>query len=130
MSGKVKCIRGSKERAEEVRRWLKDHGATNADSCNCDDKDLIYFVKPNGIVDILMNPDREYLFDVEELPRWRAEIGATYFYINEKLRLDVETEEHHKYDDELYSCGNYFKSSEEAGKYRDEIIKVLKERNL
>lgn len=83
MSEKIKAVRGNEKRCEEVVTWLEEHGANNARSRvegNC--KDKMYFVDPNGdaqCVDVKF----KYLFDVEELPRWRAEKGKTYYHVTD-----------------------------------------------
>jgi hypothetical protein len=47
-------------------------------------------------------------------PRWRADIGTAYYYINAfgDVTFVAESEDH--YDNKKFNIGNYFKTEEEA----------------
>lgn len=126
MSEKIKAVRGNKERAEEVKKWLINHGATYLEKLGCNNEDYIYFVNPNGEVDYLMN--YEYLFDVEELPLWRAKCDEEYWYIDDDIEVRCTTEELSRKDDARYVGRNYFKTEGEAEEYCSKIEKLLEER--
>ena len=62
--------------------------------------------------------------------RWRAEKDNKYYYINEKGEILKDYDNKCYMDEELYNFGNYFKTEEEAEKYRDRIEKMLTNREL
>lgn len=130
MSEKVKAIRGSKERAEEVKQWLIEHGAKEFFESKCNAEDFLYCVTPDGFVVQFAVKTSSYLFDVEELPRWRAAKEGTYFYINALMEITVESDNRVTYDNKLYACGNYFKTESEARKMSNKIIELLKNNKL
>ena len=71
--------------------------------------------------------DREGINDFnqwfEEVPeprkRWRAQEGRKYYYLNHFGGVDGRYEGLAPEDDFKYSIGNYFKTIEQAGAYRD-----------
>lgn len=128
MSEKIKAVHGSKERDEEVINWLVDNGATDAmNQVIGRDEESLYFVTPDGRADFL-SLRFEYLFDVEELPRWRAKDGEEYWYIDDALDVRCTTEDYSRKHDDRYVAHNYFKAEWEAEKYCDKFIKLLEER--
>lgn len=60
--------------------------------------------------------------------RWRDKYCGVYYYITSKLTIAMNREECCATDDERYNAGNYFKTSEEAEKYRQKIIEILTNR--
>ena len=62
--------------------------------------------------------------------RWRAEKDNKYYYIDEKGEIVKDYDNNYSSDEELYNFGNYFKTEEEAEKYRDRIEKMLTNREL
>lgn len=87
------------------------------------------FVKPDGKVSFLRK-EYNYLFDVEQLLRWRAEKGQYYYYINDLYSVIQAYDENIAYDDNNYELGNYFQTREEAEEMRNKIINLLKERKI
>ena len=128
MSEKVKAIKGSKERPEEVIKWLKAQGATDAiNQVTGRHEGSLYFVTSDGRADFL-SLRFEYLFDVEELPRWRAKCDEEYWYIDDALDVRCTTEDHSRKHDDRYVARNYFKTEGEAEEYCDKFIKLLEGR--
>ena len=65
MSEKIKAIRGSKNRTEEVKQWLIKQGAKDFNDCSFVNQNNLYFVI-DGVVNVV-STEVEILFDVEEL---------------------------------------------------------------
>lgn len=128
MSEKVKAIRGSKERAEEVKQWLKEHGAEEFFDSKCNAEDLLYCVTPDGFVVQFAVKTSSYLFDIEELPRWKAKINEMYWFINDCGKVVYGYNINHVNDRLRYECGNCFRTKEEAEETCSKIIQLLKER--
>lgn len=127
MNEKFKAIRGSEERAEDVIKWLVDHGASNAaKQVDGDDSDVLYFVTEEGNAGCI---ETEYkcLVDVEELPRWRANYGKTYHFICDSGVILNKHDKKDDIDDERYEIGNYFKTESKAQEMCSKIVKILKE---
>lgn len=127
MSEKIKAIRGSEERAEEVKQWLIEHGAKDFNECKCSDANNLYYVYPNGKVTSIFGSEA-FLFDVEELPHWKAEMNGVYWFIDDCGEVVHDYNNNHVDDQLRYEFGNCFRTREEAEKYRDKIIKLLEER--
>lgn len=128
MSEKIKAIRGNEKRCEDVVTWLEEHGAKDAKhqvEGSCDDR--MYFVDPNGNVECA-NKKFKYLFDVEELPRWRAKFDEEYWYIDDAIKVRCTTEELSRIDEDRYVGLNYFQTEGEAEEYCRRIEKILEER--
>lgn len=126
MNEKIKAIRGNKERAEEVIKWLVNHGARDAiKQVDGNDSDLLYFVTEEGNVGCI---ETEYkcLVDVEELPHWRAEIYHDYWYIDAEMDISSETDCRGYIANRRYMYGNYFKTEAEAEEMRDRVVELLK----
>ncbi len=47
-------------------------------------------------------------------PRWRAEVGQEYYYINPCGIIETEIENGSSFDSELFKSGNYFQTKQEA----------------
>lgn len=67
MSEKIQAIRGSKERAEEVKQWLRNQGAMDIEKCFFDNEYRVYFVDNNKCVRSC-SIKNEILFDIVEVP--------------------------------------------------------------
>lgn len=63
---------------------------------------------------------------IEDLPRWRAEKGGFYFFLNSKLVPSIIQDFYMDSSDDLYAIGNYFKTSEAAEKVASQIRDILK----
>lgn len=59
--------------------------------------------------------------------RWRAGCGDIYNCINIFCKVVECVETNHPHDDELYSIGNYFRTSEEAQAVADRFKAMLKQ---
>lgn len=128
MSEKLKGIFGSKERANEVLQWLIAQGAEPAsvkllggDTCN-----TIYYVNKQKQA-MWVNAIHSELFDIVELPRWRAEIGGRFYFINYIGKVDFDTDLRGYADNSAYEIGNYFQTKEEAEKYTEKFYEIFKE---
>lgn len=87
MSEKIKAMRGSEERSEEVRGWIKSQGAKDLRSYTYQDPCRLYFVGPDNIADCILD-DYALLVDIVELP----EKPAVYFKPYDKVLVrDVKT---------------------------------------
>lgn len=127
MSKKVKGIFGSKERANEVLQWLIAQGAESAsvkllagDTCN-----TIYYVNKRKQA-TWVNAIHSELFDIVELPKWRAKVGGRYYFINYIGKVDFDTDLRGYADNSAYEIGNYFKTKEEAEKYIEKFHEIFK----
>lgn len=63
---------------------------------------------------------------IEDLPRWRAEKGGFYFYLNPVLVPSMIQDFYMHSNDDLYAIGNYFKTSEAAEKVASQIREIFK----
>lgn len=130
MSEKVKGVIGSETRPEDVVKWLIDHGAISTLSgkpvreARCDDPSQILYVRDDGYVDWI-SVFYEQLFDIEEIPQWRAEKGKTYYFVNSCGNYDLWIEKGDSVDNHRYRIGNYFNCKESAEMYAEKIRKVF-----
>ena len=63
---------------------------------------------------------------IEDLPRWRASRGESYYLISSTLTIDYQFEKWHPVDVERYSVGNYFRTREAAEKVAGQIKEIFK----
>ena len=63
---------------------------------------------------------------VEKLPRWRANDGEKYFFINENTDVQTATEGYFMCDENMYIVSNYFKTEEAAERVAEEIREIFK----
>lgn len=128
MSEKIKAVRGNSQRSEAVVTWLEEHGAKDAKhQVEGSYEYKMYFVDPNGDA-LCIDKTFEFLFDVEELPIWRAQENETYYWVSD-WGLVLEKIEERTYSDEAhYKVGNYFRTKEEALEVCSKIVELLKER--
>lgn len=130
MSEKIKGIIGSKTRAKEVLKWLIEQGAEpdsvellGGDTCN-----TIYYVNKRKQA-TWVNAIHSELFNIVELPRWRAETKrGIYYFIDSTGHADLSYEEFDEVDDERYEFGNYFKTKEEAELYAKKVHEIFKKK--
>lgn len=125
MSEKIKGMYGSETRADEVIAWLKSQGAERC-LYNGSAEDNIYYVDQGDAK--VVNKRHSALFDIVELPRWRAKYAEKYCYVSERGCVKNTTEDFWNEDDERYECGNYFKTQEEADIYAEKFREIFKER--
>ena len=64
---------------------------------------------------------------IEDLPRWRAKDGETYYIVTSFCELVPRREHDDEYDADYYSTGNYFRTEEAASRAAEKIRKILKE---
>lgn len=127
MSEKIKGMYGSKTRADEVLKWLIEQGAEPAsvkllggDTCN-----TIYYVNKQKQA-TWVNAIHSELFNIVELPQWRAKKEQFYYYISDSCKVHWDREIQDILDDSRYECGNYFKTKEEAESYAEKIREIFK----
>lgn len=63
---------------------------------------------------------------IENLPRWRADVNETYFYILSDCNIMTEKECYFYIDGEYHNLGNYFKTREAAEKVASQIREIFK----
>lgn len=128
MSEKIKAVRGNSQRCEDVVTWLEDHGAKDAKHQVEGSRDYkMYFVDPNGDAQCI-DENYECLFDVEELPRWRAKENDPFYCIDGTFNIAYVADCRSDTDNLLYEIGNYFQTEAEAVYYCDKFKEMLKER--
>lgn len=125
---KVKAIFGSPTRNAEIINWLKDHGAKDTDNYSMSDYSIdkwLFFVDPNQHVCRLTESTLYFLFDIEELPHWRALDGEGYYYINDEMKVMGGIDNGTLTDENRYKAGNYFRAKFEADKVCGLMKKIL-----
>lgn len=55
----------------------------------------------------------------KESKRWRAEKWGTYWYVDRVCYICNEKEEKHKFDNHRHLIGNYFRTREQAERYKE-----------
>lgn len=91
----------------------------------------------------LEEKQEEILKEIEELKkekekentfkRWRAEKNREKYFlmdINKAGRIDSYIDEYSIYEDFFYSIGNYFKTQEEANRYKQNLITYQKLKDI
>lgn len=63
---------------------------------------------------------------VEKMPRWRANCGKKYFFIDENTDVQTATEGHFICDDNLYIVSNYFKTEEAAERVAEQVREIFR----
>lgn len=58
----------------------------------------------------------------------RKELHEEYWFIDEHLKVRKEHEGSTLYDGLKWNCGNYFETEEQAGRMRERILNMLKDR--
>lgn len=126
MSEKIKAIKGNESRWKEVETWLANHGAVDKvnNPDNCKNEEMLFYVRPNGyIASISINYSE--LFDIEELPRWRAEGTELYYFISDTMDVLTSYDNRSALSNYRYDEGNYFRTEEAAVKCCEKIKKLL-----
>lgn len=62
---------------------------------------------------------------IEDLPRWKADIKETYFYVSAHCSIESEVECNDYIDNERYNIGNYFHIREEAEKVAKQVKEIF-----
>lgn len=124
MSEKIKGMFGSKTRANEVLEWLKSQGAGRYPYIVGSVESNIYYVDQGEVR--MVDRKHSVLFDIVELPRWRAESCAIYYYASDSGSVMQTRDTGHFADDDRYRLGNYFKTVEEAKPYAEKIREIFK----
>lgn len=125
MSEKLKAVRGNAGSPERILQWLKEHGATEYSVDYKFDNSTLYFVCPGGFVSSLLD-SYAFLFDVEELPQWRAKQGERYYYITSEGLISAAIEDGNFDSGMRYNVGNYFPTFENAVPYKDKFTELLR----
>lgn len=124
MSEKIKGIFGSETRANDVLEWLKSQGAERYPYIVGSVENNIYYVDQGEVR--MVDRKHSVLFDIVELPRWRAEIGGRFYFINYIGKVDFDTDLRGYADNSAYEIGNYFQTKEEAEKYMKKFHEIFK----
>lgn len=126
MSEKLKGMFGSRSRFDEVLEWLKSQGAEECEFGGHSESSIYYV--DNGEVK-MVDEIHSILFDIVELPRWRAGYDVKYYFVTEYGEACCSSDIKAALDNDRYNCGNYFKTREEAevvAKKVREIFKAIK----
>lgn len=123
MSEKIKGMYGSETRAYEVLKWLESQGAERCQYKGFVESN-IYYVDQGEVK--MVDIKHSILFDIVELPRWRAELGGRFYFINYMGKVDFDTDLRGYADNSAYEIGNYFQTKEEAEKYTEKFHEIFK----
>lgn len=128
MSEKIKgVIVSSETKFHELIYWLRSQGAVESSLVTLVTvvRSAIYYVNKQGQV---MYADKIHadLFDIVELPRWRAEKDEKYYYVSDTGSISATEDSRWGRDDKRYEIGNYFKTKEEAELYAEKIREIFK----
>lgn len=123
MNKKIKGIYGSRARFNEVLEWLKSQGAVECEYGG-HSENSIYYVDQGEVK--IVDGIHSVLFDIVELPKWRAEIGGRFYFINYIGKVDFDTDLRGYTDNSAYEIGNYFQTKEEAEKYIEKFHEIFK----
>ena len=63
---------------------------------------------------------------IEDLPRWRAEVGSDYYLIERNLTIRTQKDLRWEIDDSIHNAGNYFRTREAAEKVASQIRDIFK----
>ena len=63
---------------------------------------------------------------IEDLPRWRAEVGSDYYLIERNLTIRTQKDLRWEIDDSIHNAGNYFRTREAAEKVASQIRDMFK----
>ena len=128
MSEKIKGMIGSRTRGADVLKWLKSQGADciigNGGIYNGESEEVIYYVDNNEIK--IINKRHSVLFDLVELPRWRALEGDRYYYVSDRGHVSTAKETGVADDNCRYKIGNYFETFKEAEPYAKKVREIFK----
>lgn len=123
-SEKIKGIIGSKTRGDEVLKWLKSQGDVDCSICDGKSEEVIYYVDNNEIK--IINKRHSVLFDLVELPRWRADYDEKYYFVSECGEACCSSDVRDDFDNGRFNLGNYFKTREEAEPYAKKVREIFK----
>lgn len=128
MSGKLKgVIVSSETKFRELIYWLRSQGAVESSLVTLVTvaKSAIYYVNKQGQV---MYTDKIHadLFDIVDLPEWRALKGERYYYISDRGHVSPAIEAGEVNDNCRYEIGNYFETFKEAKPYAKKIREIFK----
>lgn len=123
MSEKLKGMLGSKTRFDEVLKWLKSQGAVECDYRG-NSESAIYYVDKGEVK--MIDKEHSVLFEIVELPRWRAKGCEPYYYVTEAGDVASNYDNAHCSSNVRYEIGNYFKTREEAKLYAEKICEIFK----
>lgn len=123
MSEKLKGMYGSRARFNEVLEWLRSQGAIECEFGGHSESS-IYYVDQGEVK--IVDGIHSVLFDIVELPKWRAELGGRFYFINYIGKVDFDTDLRGYADNGAYEIGNYFRTKEEAEKYIEKFHEIFK----
>ena len=63
---------------------------------------------------------------IEDLPRWRAQEGDSFHYVNEHGMIVEKIDYHYQDETDFYVIGNYFRTREAAEKVASQIRDIFK----
>lgn len=127
MSEKIKGVYGSETRADEVMKWLESQGVKECQYRGCSENTIYYVDK--GIVKAV-DKDHSVLFDIVELPRWRAEKGGEFYFVDFTGEVGFDVDGRETTDNAMYEIGNYFQTREEAETYAEKFREIFKRKEI
>lgn len=130
---KLQVIRGDEERGDEVIAMLKNLGGSIFTNLKGVYGEWYYYVNEEGLIDS-RNISSKFFDDyeleiIELLPkkkRWRAENEFIYYYVDSDFHVVNDRDCRDVLDNGRYSCGNYFKTKEEAKIMAEKIKELFK----
>ena len=102
------------------------------DCCVCDDARIATEEEKQLLLDALHSDGKDWDADKKQIVDYRCKpkIGDNYYYIDCFLDVVDDIWSDDRMDDLVYTSGNCFKTKEEAQRYADKFIEILKERKL
>ena len=132
---KVYC-HGNLHRGDDVIDGLIAHGAKNTRNLSGQIANNIYYIAPDNTISycakdgdmslIIKNEFRE--IKIKSLSRWRAEKDEIYYTVTmtpSGATVSVEKEHRSSIDDDRYKLKNYFRNSEKAKKFAENINNIF-----
>lgn len=120
-------IVSSETKFHELISWLKSQGAVESSLVTLVTvvRSAIYYVNKQGQA---MYTDKIHadLFDIVELPRWRAKYDEEYYFVSDRGDICGDSDKREALDNDRFDLGNYFKTLEEAAVVAKKVREIFK----
>ena len=102
------------------------------DWCICDDARIATEEEKQLLLDAMHADGKDWDADNKQIVdyQWKPKVGETYYYIDCYFEVVDDHWSDDRLDNLVRNNGNCFKTKEEAQKYADKFIEILKERKL
>ena len=112
--------------------YYEYYAVTYNDLCTCDDARIATEEEKQFLLNALHADGKDWDADKKQIVdyKWKPEIGDNYYYIDLFLDVIDDIWSDDRMDALVYTSGNCFKTKEEAQKYADKFIEILKCRKL